>query len=87
MSNTVRDVSDSGIEDMSLYVQKKQVAGKVPLTPGAVISGWFPRKIFVARVYRLQADVDGARYLSIYMLGKAKRTYFFLSGQAWRPST
>ena len=34
-----RDFSDSGVQDMALYIQKKQVAGEVSLTPGAVISG------------------------------------------------
>ena len=64
MSNTARDFSDdSGVQDvhvvvcrevayrtyMSLYIEK-EVAGEVSLTPGAVVSDWFPWRIFVARL-------------------------------------
>ena len=61
MSNTVRNFSDSGVEGMCV---QKQVAGEVSLTPGAVISGWFPRSIFVATVYT--GGVQDVRYLSVF---------------------
>ena len=60
------------------------------MTPGAVIylmmiSGWLPGWIVVARVY---TGVEDARYLSIYMLRKARRNlHFHPPNQAWRPST
>ena len=38
LSNTARAFSDSGVQDMPLYVKKKQVVGELSLTPGAVIS-------------------------------------------------
>ena len=44
------------------HVQKKQVTGEVSLAPGAVISGWFPVRILVARAY---TGVEDAQYLSI----------------------
>ena len=47
VSNAALDFSGSGVYRTChcIYVQQKQVAGEVSLTPGAVISelsGWFP---------------------------------------------
>ena len=54
---------------------QKQVAGEVSLTPGAVISCWFPNDF---RCKGILTGVEDARYLSTwYMLRKARRNLHF----------
>ena len=68
---------------MSLYVQKKQVAGEVSLTPGAVISEWlvslmdFGCKGIPGRCRRCPVSIN------LYAK-EGKKEPFFLSAQAWR---
>ena len=64
--------------NMSLYIQKKQVAGEISLTPCTVIIEWlvslkdFRRKGFLSPV-----GVEDARHLSICMLRRARRNPAF----------
>ena len=78
MSNTAHDFCDSGVRDMPMCVQKKQVAGEVSLTPGPVISGWFPRRICVARVYTGRCRRSPAVAIDLSARRKARRSFFFI---------
>ena len=54
---------------MSLYVQEKQVAGEVSLTPGAVITEWLVSLKDSLQAYTVQhVGVEDDRYLSIYQV-------------------
>ena len=53
----------------------EQLAGEVSLTPGAVISGWFLEGFSLLGY--TQTGVEDDRYLSIYVLRKARTNLFF----------
>ena len=77
MSNAARNFCYSGVQDMSLHVQKKQFAGEVSSTPGAVIGGWICLKDCRCKSIHRLVGVEDARYLSIYMRRKARRNLLF----------
>ena len=73
-----------------MWYARKQVAGEVLLTPGAVIRGWlvFPWRVFVGRV-RIHQTHKVPKMPVIYRSAYAKegqKEHICLSALAWRPS-